>query len=56
MYVPAWGCVVTQDMMTFTSWFLVNLPEFLLSPPISAFTGLAILFVVVRLVHRMIRI
>lgn len=42
--------------MTFVSWFLVNLPQFLLTPPISAFTGLGILFVVSRLFSRMIHI
>lgn len=42
--------------MSFVSWFLVQLPDFLLTPPISAFTGLAILFVVARLFSRMTHI
>lgn len=42
--------------MNFVSWFLAQLPEFLLTPPISAFTGLGILFVVSRLFGRMIHI
>lgn len=41
-------------MMTFTTWFLSQLPSFLMTAPISAFTGLAILFVVARLVDRII--
>lgn len=40
-------------MMDFVSWFVAQLPDFLMSEPISAFTGLAILFVVMRLVSRM---
>lgn len=43
-------------MRAFVAWFLVQLPEFLLAPPISAFTGFAILFVVSRLFSRMIHI
>lgn len=41
-----------QAMMDFTTWFISQLPGFLMSEPISAFTGLGILFVVVRLVSR----
>lgn len=40
-------------MMDFVSWFIAQLPGFLMTEPISAFTGLAILFVVARLVSRM---
>ncbi len=43
-------------MMEFVSWFLMQLPDFLLTPPVSAFTGFGILFVVSRLVSRMIHI
>lgn len=32
-----------QDMKDFVMWFLSAFPSFLLTPPISAFTGLAIL-------------
>lgn len=42
--------------MDFTVFFIGELPEFLLTPPISAFTGLAILFVVGRLVSRMMHL
>lgn len=40
-------------MKDFVVWFLGQLPDFLMSEPISAFTGLAILFVVASLVRRM---
>lgn len=43
-------------MMDFALWFLNQLPEFLLTPPISAFTGLAVLFVVAELVRRIINL
>jgi len=45
-----------QAMMDFVSWFVAQLPGFLMSEPISAFTGLAILFVTMRLVSRMMHI
>lgn len=40
-------------MMNFATWFLSQLPGFLMSEPISAFTGLAVLFVVASLVRYM---
>lgn len=40
-------------MMTFTSWFISQLPDFLLSEPISALTALYILGFVASLVRRM---
>lgn len=40
--------------MNFSLWFLSQLPDFLMSEPISAFTGLAVLFVVVSLFNRII--
>lgn len=43
-------------MMDFTVWFVGQVPDFLMTPPISAFTGLAILFVVGRLVSRMMHL
>lgn len=43
-------------MMNFVAWFLAQLPDFLLTPPISAFTAFGILFVVSRLVGRMIHL
>lgn len=45
-----------QAMMNFTTFFISQLPAFLMSEPISAFTGLAILFFVARLVGRMMRL
>lgn len=40
-------------MMTFTTWFISQLPIFLLSEPISALTGLFILGFVCDLFWRM---
>lgn len=45
-----------QDMMNFVTWFMSQLPDFLMTEPISAFTGLAILFVVAALFRRMIHL
>lgn len=45
-----------QEMMDFSLWFLEQLPGFLMAEPISAFTGMAFLFVVIALVRRMIEI
>ena len=42
-----------QNMMEFSLWFLSQLPGFLMAEPISAFTGMAILFCVASLVRRM---
>ena len=42
-----------QSMKDFVLWFMSQLPDFLMTEPISAFTGLAILFVVSALVRRM---
>ena len=42
-----------QDMKDFVLWFMSQLPDFLMSDPISAFTGLAILFAVAALVRFM---
>ena len=42
-----------QSMKDFVVWFLSQLPDFLMAEPISAFTGLAILFVVASLVRYM---
>lgn len=43
-------------MMNFTTWFISKLPEFLLSEPISALTGLFILGFVCDIVFRMMGI
>lgn len=42
-----------QAMRDFVTWFLSQLPGFLMAEPISAFTGIAILFAVAALVRRM---
>lgn len=43
-------------MMDFALWFLTELPDFLLTPPISAFTGFFFLFCVAELVRRIIHL
>lgn len=43
-----------QDMMEFISWFISQLPVFLMTEPISAFTAMAVLFAVGSLVRYMI--
>lgn len=45
-----------QEMMNFSLWFLEQLPEFLMTEPISAFVGFGFLFVIVALVRRMINL
>lgn len=45
-----------QEMMDFGLWFLQQLPDFLMTEPVSAFTGVAFLFCVVALVERIIKI
>lgn len=41
-----------QAMMDFCTWFIAQVPTFLLSEPISAFTGLAVLGFVISLFQR----
>lgn len=41
------------QMMIFTTWFIQQLPTFLLAEPISAFTGLCILAWVAEIFWRM---
>lgn len=43
-------------MMSFVSWFVQQIPTFLLSEPISAFTGIAILAFVVGLTRRIMSV
>lgn len=43
-------------MMDFTTWFISQLPVFLLSEPISALTALFILGFICDLVFRMMRL
>lgn len=45
-----------QAMMDFSLWFLTQLPDFLLTEPISGFVGFGFLFVIVALFKRMINI
>lgn len=45
-----------QDMMNFIVWFIDEFPAILLTPPISAFTGLVILGWTVHLFNRLIRL
>lgn len=45
-----------QEMMDFVFWFLNEFPNVLLTPPISAFTGIALLFWLTELVRRMLHI
>lgn len=41
------------EMQSFVLWFLQEVPDFLLAPPISAFTGMYFLYVTVRLFRYM---
>lgn len=41
------------DMRAFCMWFLQTMPAVLLEPPISAFVGMALLCVIVRVIWRM---
>lgn len=45
-----------QGMMNFVSWFIAQLPGFLMAEPISAFTAIAILCAVASLVRRMMHL
>lgn len=44
------------DMQSFVSWFLTQLPAFLMSEPISYFIGFAMLIMVVRIIRDIIHI
>lgn len=44
------------NMQTFVTWFLEQLPAFLLSDPISYFIGFSFLFVAIRLIKEIIRL
>lgn len=41
------------EMKDFCLWFLETMPAVLLKPPISAFVGLALILVVLRVIRRM---
>lgn len=45
-----------DEMKDFVLWCLETIPEVLLEPPISAFVGLALLFVTVRFVSQMMKL
>lgn len=45
-----------QGMMNFVTWFISQLPAFLMAEPISAFTAIALLFAVGSLVRRMMHL
>lgn len=45
-----------QDVEQFIVWFVQNFPVILMTPPISAFTGLALLGWTAHTVGRMIRL
>ena len=45
-----------QVMMDFVLWFIQEFPAVLLEPPISAFTGLCLLFATCSLFRRMIHL
>lgn len=41
-----------EEMKDFVLWFVQNVPQILLTPPISAFTGIMLLFFVCSLIAR----
>lgn len=45
-----------DEMKDFVLWCMETIPDVLLEPPISAFVGLALLFVTARLVSRMMHL
>lgn len=45
-----------EEMKSFILWCLEQIPDFLLTPPISAFTGILFLFFTVELVRRIMHI
>lgn len=45
-----------QSIEEFILWFIENFPVILMTPPISAFTGLAVLGWTIHLVGRLIRL
>ncbi|MBR3952732.1 MAG: hypothetical protein IKJ82_03880 [Oscillospiraceae bacterium] len=44
------------EMREFALWFLTEIPDFLLSPPISAFVGVILLFVIIKVMTSIIKI
>lgn len=45
-----------DEMKDFVLWCIEEIPPVLLEPPISAFVGLALLFVSARLISRVIHL
>ena len=56
LHVALVGGIGMQDVMDFIQWFIDNFPAILMTPPISAFTGLALLGWLTHLVGRLIRL
>ena len=56
LHVAFAGGLDMQDVEQFILWFLENFPTILLTPPISAFTGLALLGWTTHLIGRLIRL
>ena len=44
------------DMQTFISWFLTQLPSFLMSEPVCYFVGFAFVIVTIRIIRDLIHI
>lgn len=45
-----------EAMKDFVIWFIQSIPAFLLTPPISAFVGMALLAFTVNILRRMMRL
>lgn len=45
-----------EAMMSFVTWFIQTIPDFLLAPPISAFTGMALLAFTITILRRLMSI
>lgn len=45
-----------QEMKDFVIWFVEYFPQILLTPPISAFTGIVLLFFTAALVSRLLKL
>lgn len=45
-----------EAMKDFVLWFIQVVPDFLLSPPISAFVGMALLGFTITILRRMMRL
>lgn len=45
-----------DEMKDFVLWCIDTIPAVLLEPPISAFVGMALLIVVLRVIYQMIHI